>query len=125
MSWMTARATLKMTETELTRRHSVRTVTHINTLPRGDLNFREFILGLARVPTNNSHLRSVNALGQRHCHFPACVLSHAATILSARSSRGATRADSGSDLVHHVNALADAPNGRRKSSLGASTGPRG
>ena len=27
---MTARATLKMTETELTRRHSVRTVTHIN-----------------------------------------------------------------------------------------------
>ena len=31
MSWMTARATLKMTETELTRRHSVRTVTHINT----------------------------------------------------------------------------------------------
>ena len=28
---MTARATLKMTETELTRRHSVRTVTHINT----------------------------------------------------------------------------------------------
>ena len=30
MSWMTSRATLKMTETELTRRHSVRTVTHIN-----------------------------------------------------------------------------------------------
>ena len=30
MSWMTAPATLKMTETELTRRHSVRTVTHIN-----------------------------------------------------------------------------------------------
>ena len=30
MSWMTAGATLKMTETELTSRHSVRTVTHIN-----------------------------------------------------------------------------------------------
>ena len=28
MSWMTTRATLKMTETELTRRDSVRTVTH-------------------------------------------------------------------------------------------------
>ena len=35
MSWMTARATLKMTETELTRRHSVRTVTHINKCQRG------------------------------------------------------------------------------------------
>ena len=32
MSWMTVRATRKMTETELRRRHSVRTVTHINTL---------------------------------------------------------------------------------------------
>ena len=42
MSWMTARATLKMTETELTRRHSVRTVTHINTLARGDLNLGDF-----------------------------------------------------------------------------------
>ena len=30
MSWTTARATLKMTETELTRRHSVRTVAHMN-----------------------------------------------------------------------------------------------
>ena len=30
MSWMIARAKFKMTETELTRRHSVRTVTHIN-----------------------------------------------------------------------------------------------
>ena len=30
MPWMTARATLKMIETELTRRHIVRTVTHIN-----------------------------------------------------------------------------------------------
>ena len=37
MSWMTARATLRMTETELTRRHSVRTVTHINMVWCGGL----------------------------------------------------------------------------------------
>ena len=30
MSWMTTRPTLKMTGTQLTRRHSVRNVTHIN-----------------------------------------------------------------------------------------------
>ena len=35
MSWMTTLATLKMTETELTRRRSVRTVTHINTVECG------------------------------------------------------------------------------------------
>ena len=35
MSWMTTRATLKMTETELTRRHSVRTVSHINMVGLG------------------------------------------------------------------------------------------
>ena len=59
MSWMTARPTLKMAETELTRRHSVRTVTRINTLPRGDLNVGRFLLGFAGVSTNN--WRSVNA----------------------------------------------------------------
>ena len=50
------------------------------------------------------------ALHQRS-HFPASVLSHAAAILSARSSNDATRADnSRSDLVCHVNALADTSN---------------
>ena len=39
------------------------------------------------------------------CHFPASVFSHAATVLSARSSHDATRADtSRSDLVCHANA---------------------
>ena len=42
MSWMTSSATLKMTERQLTRGHSVRTVTHINTLPRSDLNVGDF-----------------------------------------------------------------------------------
>ena len=117
MSWTTARATLKMTETELTRRHSVRTVRHINTLPQNDFNFLDFSSD-SLVSTNNSNLRSVNALRQRLCHFPASVISHAATILSASSSHDATRADtSRSDLVSHVNALADVSNVRGKSSL--------
>ena len=70
MSWMTARATLKMTETELTRRHSVRTVTHINTLPGGDLNFRDF---------SSDSLVSLQTTQLAFCHRAATVLSHAAT----------------------------------------------
>ena len=60
MSWMTARATLKMTETELTRKHSVRTVTHFNTLPPKKIHFLRFLIGFASVSTNN--LRSLTKL---------------------------------------------------------------
>ena len=51
---MTARATLKMTGAELTRRQSERTVTHINAFPRGDLKFLRFLLGLVRLYTHNT-----------------------------------------------------------------------
>ena len=48
---------------------------------------------------------------QRSCHCPASVLAHAAAVLSARSSRDATRADtSRSDFVCRVNALAGTSN---------------
>ena len=70
MSWMTARPTLKMTETELTRRHSVRTVTHINTLPRGDLNFRDFA---------SDSLVSLQTIQLAFCQRAVTALSHAAT----------------------------------------------
>ena len=59
-----------MTETELTRRHSVRTVTHINTLPRSDLNFRDF--------SSDSPV-SLQTIQLAFCQRAVTVLPHAAT----------------------------------------------
>ena len=107
---MTTRATLKMIGTELARRQ----VTHVNTLPRGDLSqFLRLLFGLALVSLQKIQICVLST----HCDnvsvtFPASVLPHAATILSARSSHDAAHADTTrSDLVCHVNALADASNG--------------
>ena len=57
---MTARATLEMTETELTRRHCVRTVTHINTLLRRGLKVRDF--------SSDTHCNNVSVAFQ-HLYF--------------------------------------------------------
>ena len=90
MSFMAARATLKMTGTELTRRHIVRTVTHINTLPQGDLDFSDF---------------ASDSLVSR--------------LLSGRSSNDAPRTDtSRTDLVCRVNELADGESLRLERPLG-------
>ena len=105
MSWMAARATLKMTETELTRRHSMRTVTHINALPRGDLNFeisprirwclyKRKLPFCQRIVTTSPSLSSICPCTRSH--HPLCAATGADT--------------SRSDLVCHVNAPADASN---------------
>ena len=68
MSRMTARATLKMTETGLTRRHSVRTVTHINTLPR--------VISILEI---SPRIRWCLYKQLAFCQRAVTVLSHAAT----------------------------------------------
>ena len=76
--------TARVRETELTRRHSVRTVTHINTFPQGDLNLRV-----------RSHATILSARPtMQHAHTSRCnlvLVCHVKSLADASDARESLR----------------------------------